>query len=376
MSTTREAKRGLLGRRSYLKIAGAAILGTMMTATAAASDHETVTVPEDERRVVEVGDSETLENVTYDVTASGAGVTIIATGTDWTIRNVAVDGQVDMGNRTVLGVADTGGGTSRIENVWLGDGSVYEENGATGLWVDPAHDGHLEIERVNIQEMSDNGFYCSAPGTDWGAGGTVVIRDCYAANCWISQFRLAEGSVENCTASVTDDRQYRRGRGVWAWSPGPVEVRDCNFDMNGHHYSFVAGANEEGSRIDVFSTEWDDQFHDGWRTIDDGTVNFECGNGNDPQNVVPDGCPTSAAEAVGAEEDDPGDDGSEDDGSEEDDESGTDEPEDGGSSVDDYRDDETGDVEIDGFQDALSDWENGTISTSLLIDVFNAWFGS
>ncbi|MCW8172993.1 hypothetical protein D8S78_16030 [Natrialba swarupiae] len=133
--------------------------------------------------------------------------------------------------------------------------------------------------------MSDNAFYCSAPGTDWGRGGTVALRDCYAANSWVSQYRVAEG-LENCVAAVTDDREYRRGRGLWAWSPGPVDVDGCQFAMNGHHYSFVAGANEE-SRIDVRDTEWDDEFHGGWNTYGDGTVNFKSGSGNDPRNVVP-----------------------------------------------------------------------------------------
>lgn len=362
MGISKSDEDGSFHRRSYLKVTGAAVLGTPFIGTAVASDHKTVTVPKNERKVVEVGDAETLENVTYDVTASGAGVTIVANGTDWTIRNIAVAGAVDMGNRTIIGAADTGGGTSRIKNVWLGDGCLRKEDGATGIWVDPDHEGHLEIERVNVQEMSDNGFYCSAPGTDWGSGGTVAIRDCYAANNWISQYRLAEGTIENCVASVTDSREKRHGRGIWAWSPGPVKVRDSHFDMNGNHYSFVAGANDKGSQIDVFDTEWNDEFHGGWRTIADGTVNFEGGNGNSPQNFVPQGCPTSAAEAVCAEKKKENSEGNE---------SESENP-----LIDDYRSTETGAVEIDGLWDALIDWERGDIGMSLLIDVFSAWFGS
>ncbi len=55
-----------------------------------------------------------------------------------------------MGNATILGVADTDGGTSHIENVYLGDGSVYEEKGDRRLGR-PDHDGHLEIDRVNVK---------------------------------------------------------------------------------------------------------------------------------------------------------------------------------------------------------------------------------
>ncbi|MEY7848448.1 hypothetical protein AB7C87_04510 [Natrarchaeobius sp. A-rgal3] len=301
--SSKTGQTGRIGRRSYLAALGATLLGTSATTTAAASAYDTVTVGNGNRYVCEIGAGETLENTLFDVTAPGAGVTIVAKQSDWTIRNVAVEGEVDMGNATILGVADTDGATSRIENVYLGDGSVYEEKGATGIWVDPDHDGHLEIERVNVQDMSDNAFYCSAPGTDWGSGGTVALRECYAANSWVSQYRVAEGSLENCVAAVTDDREYRRGRGLWAWSPGPVDVEGCQFAMNGHHYSFVAGANDDGSRIDVRDTGWDDEFYGGWTTNGDGTVNFEDGNDTDPKRKVPDGCPTSPEDVFGEEDD-------------------------------------------------------------------------
>ncbi|PGF14373.1 hypothetical protein CP556_22055 [Natrinema sp. CBA1119] len=196
-----------------------------------------------------------------------------------------------MGDACVLCVSDTDRGISRIENVWIGDGAAYEEKGGTGLWVEPAHTGHLVIEGVNIQEMSDNAFYCSAMGA--GGGGTVSLRNCYAADCWVSHYRLAEGRLENCVASVTDCRRYRQGRGVWAWAPGPVEVENCHLDMNGNHYSFVAGANDDPSHITVTDTQWDDGFHGGWAERDGSTIEFTAGNGTDPHNQLPDGCPAS-----------------------------------------------------------------------------------
>lgn len=289
-----------LNRRSCLAVTATAVAGAIGgagTVGAASNEgYETVTVPADERKVVRVDDGGTFENVLFDVTASGAAVTIVAYGSDWTIRNVAVRGQVDMGDEAVIGAADTDGGTSRIENVWLGDGAVYEEKGGTGIWVSPDHDGHLEIDRVNVQRMCDNGFYCSPPGA--GCGGTVALRNCYAANSWVANYRLASGIIEDCVAAVTDDRQYRRGRGVWAWPSGPVVVQGCQFAMNGHHYSFVPGANGEGSDIAVIETQWDDEFHGGWTDHHGGTVYFGGEAGTDPQNVVPEGCPTSAAAAV------------------------------------------------------------------------------
>ncbi|SDK71583.1 hypothetical protein [Natronorubrum texcoconense] len=298
MSLKRTQDVGFLNRRSYLTLTGATVAGMIGgTGTGSATDdgYETVTVPEGKREVVYVNDDETLENVLFDVTACGAGVTIVAYGSGWTIRNIGVRGQVDMDDNTVIGGAVTDGGSARIENVWIGDGAVYEEEGGIGIWLDPEHDGHLTIDRVNVQEMGNNAFYCSSPGGN--GDGTVTFRNCYAANCGIAHYRLARGTVDNCVAAVTDDRQHRQGRGVWAWPSGPVFVKDSQFAMNGNHYSFVPGAEDEGSTMVVVGTQWDDEFRGGWTDHYGGTVHF-VGTGNDPQNTVPAGCPTSVMDAV------------------------------------------------------------------------------
>lgn len=296
-----EREASTISRRSYLGMVGVAIGGATTAKASASTEYERVTVSEGERKTVYLEDGETLENVLFDVTATGASVSINARKkTEWTIRNVAIRGQVDMDEGCVLCVSDSAGGTSRIENVWIGDGAKYAEGNGIGLWVGPEHSGHLDVERVNVQDMADNAFYCSAPGDE--GGGTVALRNCYAANCGITHYRLSEGTIENCVASVTDSRKYRQGRGVWAWSPGPVEVRGCDFDMNGHHYSFLAGANEEPSDILVSDTQWDDEFYDvGWREQDGGTVQFEENNGNDPRNRLPKGCPKSIIDVLPGE---------------------------------------------------------------------------
>jgi len=295
-----------IGRRTYLGGVGATVtaLSTGVTATATADDstYDTVVVPEDDREIVRLEAGETLENVLYDVTAEGAGVTIIAEKSDWTIRNVAVRGRVDMGNEPLIAAADTEGGTSTIETVWLGDGSRYEENGAIGVFVYPEHDGHLEIKQTNVQHMSDNGFYCSAPGLETGEGGTVSFENCFAANNRIAQYRLAEGTLEGCTAAVTDDRRFRTGRGVWGWAPGPIEIKDSQFAMDATQYSFVAGAADEASSIEVSDTQYDDGFEGGVREAHGSTVTLEEGVGTTPERIVPDGCPSSIADVFGEPE--------------------------------------------------------------------------
>ena len=291
-----ERRNSGLTRRSYVRSLAAVAAATTSVAaigTATADDdYEVIELDPGERLVVDVGDGETLENKIYDQSADGAQTVITAYGTDWTVRNVGVKGK-NSGNDAQFGVADTGNGTSTIENVYLGDGAIDQHRAGLGIWVAPEHNGHIDIERVNIQEMGDNSFYCSAPGS--AGGGTVDIDHCYSANSWVSHFRLAEGSVTNSVA--VNDERHQDGRGVWAWPSGPVEVRDCHIAMNGRHYSLVAGA-EGPSQIDVYDTEYDTDYNSGLNEPHGGSVNLYEGNGNNPEDFVPEGCPTSPEEAA------------------------------------------------------------------------------
>ncbi|USZ71701.1 right-handed parallel beta-helix repeat-containing protein [Natronosalvus halobius] len=294
---SRDGNTTLLDRRSYLKLASAsAVAGPALaaaTGNAAAADYDVITVPAGQREVIRVESNETLENTLVDVTADGATVTIAAHGTNWTIRNVGIEGRVTSEN-AVFGVSDRQGGTSRIENVYLGDGATDGHRHGVGLWVAPQHNGHIEIDRVNISEMGDNSFYCSAPGYN-GAGGTVDISNCYSRDSWVSHFRLGEGSVTNCTAVNTS--AHKDGRGIWAWAPGEVTVQDCNLAMNGRHYSVVVGANGGSSTVQMVNTQYDTGYNSGFRRAS-GAIDLESGNGTSPEDVVPEGCPTSAEEAA------------------------------------------------------------------------------
>ena len=281
-----------LTRRSYVRSIAAvatAAVGTAAVGTVTADDVETISLDAGEHRTITVESGDSFENVLIDCTADGSHVTIAAQGTDWTIRNVGIEGRIS-GKDAVFGVADTEGGTSTIENVYLGDGADAGHRIGLGIWVAPEHSGHIDVDRVNIQEMGDNSFYCSAPGG--AGGGTVDIRNSYSANSWVSHFRLSDGTVENCTA--LNDERHEDGRGIWAWSPGTVEVVDCNLQMNGRHYAIEAGANGNGSHVEVSGTEYSTDFHGGVNEVDGSTVALADDCGTDPEDVRPDGCPKSA----------------------------------------------------------------------------------
>ncbi|WP_226479923.1 hypothetical protein [Natrinema amylolyticum] len=303
MSTERTRPTSGLDRRSYLKLAGLAVPAAVssMSVASAADDAESYEVIEARGQTIPVGDGETFANKLIDYT-TGEGCTIDAReSTDWTIRNIGFRGR-KRAPRTVFGLSDTGNGTSVVENVYLGDGSDEvgdSAHGPGGIFVGPEHNGTLEFRNVNVQGFPNNGIYASAPATEGkGSKGSIHIDGCYAADCGISHYRVGgDGdTITNSTAVLTESGYD--GRGVWAWAPGEVNVRDCQFAMDGRHYSFVVGANDSPSRLSITDTEWDDGFHGGWATRYGGSITFEEGNGNNPKDIVPEDCPASITDAL------------------------------------------------------------------------------
>ncbi|EMA38961.1 right-handed parallel beta-helix repeat-containing protein [Halobiforma nitratireducens] len=226
----------LLGRRSYLTMAGTAAATTVAAvgSAAASSDYDVVEVPAGGTHSIRLNDGDTLENVLIDISARGAEYNIHAVGNDITIRNVGVRGQWDNTSQTsplIMAVPDPNS-TSRIENVYLGDGArgnTYP-NGPTGIFVAALHAGTIEIDSVNIQDMPDNAVYASSPGNpprhpNTGNDGVVRITNSYAADCNAGGFRIGTdgSSVENCVM-VNNDRNF------WGYF-NETDVRDS--DMSG-----------------------------------------------------------------------------------------------------------------------------------------------
>ncbi|WP_255190682.1 hypothetical protein [Natronobeatus ordinarius] len=294
-------------RRSYVRslaAVAAATTGAAMVGSAAADDdYETITLSSGEARTINVSDGETFENKLIDVSADGAGVTIIADGSDWTIRNIGFRGRHSL-DGPIFGVADTGDGESTIENVYMGDGTDaprQQRYPSHGIWVTPHHSGHLEIDGVYVYDANDNAFYASAPGSNGnGQLGSVHIKNCYARDNWVSSFRLARGRVENCVAVNTDSG--RNGRPLWVWPTGrhddEVEVVDCHFIAGPYDYAAVLGADSPGRPVDVYmeNVQTDGTIHE---NSNDLTLRDGGDNGNDARHFVPEGCPESPEEAAG-----------------------------------------------------------------------------
>ena len=293
-----------LSRRNYVRsLAAVATAATSLGAAGAATAQDDYEVIEAANQYITLEDGETWENKLIDMT-TGQDFTVAAQSKDWTIRNVGFKGKNTSGaGSATFGVSDAGG-SSTIENVYLGDGSDDRNasssgHGQTAVWVNPNHAGHIDIRNANIQGFADNAIYGSAPGKENGNGGTVHIDRCFAANCYVAHYRIGSaGSKVTNSCVYVDDEEYV-GRGVWAWAPGEIEVENCQLQMNGHHTAIDAGANGRATDVLVRDTEYD---QGGTVESAGSTIQIESGNGNDPEAYIPKGTPTSPEEAAAGDD--------------------------------------------------------------------------
>ncbi|SDQ94736.1 hypothetical protein [Natronobacterium texcoconense] len=290
-----------LTRRNYVRsLAAVATAATSLGAAGTAAADDDYEVIEAEGQTISIDSGETWENKLIDMT-TGQDIIVNAHGTDWTIRNVGFKGENTSGTGSAtFGISDSDpSGSSTVENVYLGDGTDSRNgsssgHGQTAFWVDPDHAGHIDFENVNIQGFADNAIYASAPGN--AGGGTIHIDSSFAANCYVSHFRLAtEGSKVTNSSVYVDDSGYQ-GRGIWAWAPGTVEVEGCQIEMNGHNVAIDAGANGNPTEVLVSDTDYDEVAGIGENA--GSTVELEDDVGTDPDAFIPDGVPRSPEEAA------------------------------------------------------------------------------
>jgi hypothetical protein len=236
---SRRTTPGLPGRRTYLKGIGAYVAGRVMIGVSGrtrAAKHTTHEVDAGGTFEKRVRSDETFENALVDVSAENAGFDIVATGSDWTIRNVGIsgtNGSEAAGSAFRLQVAKGSSGT--FENVYIGDGAVDGDN--AGVFVPTAHAGTLTIRRCHVAGWPDNGIYASAPGREErnGQGGIVRIVDSYAYNNNIAGFRLGTdgSSIERSVVHVESDvpnnaAGKENARGIWVKEGGTVDIENCD----------------------------------------------------------------------------------------------------------------------------------------------------
>ncbi|WP_226007314.1 hypothetical protein [Natrinema salinisoli] len=300
-STPTAGRNSELTRRNYVRsIAAVATAATAIGGAGTAAAQDDYEVIEAQGQTITIDAGQTWENKLIDMT-TGQDIVVTAHSSDWTIRNIGFKGENTSGTGSAtFGISDTSGGTCTVENVYLGDGSSSGNgnpngHGQTAFWVAPDHNGHIDFKNVNIQNFADNAIYGSAPGNK--GGGTIHIDSSFAANCYVSHFRLGtEGSKVTNSSVYVDSSEGYVGRGIWAWAPGTVEVEGCQIEMNGQNNAIVAGANGNPTEVTVTDSDYDDQA--GISEEAGSSVQLGDGVGTDPEAVIPEGVPTSPEEAA------------------------------------------------------------------------------
>lgn len=242
-----------------------------------------------------ISDNESFTNKLLDVTASGAAYQILATGTDWTIRNIGVRGQFNTHtNGSWIRCYDPSG-SSVIENLYFPGAETpgHDYDGPYGIYVHNNHGGDLLVKNVNIQNMQDNGIYASGPGngsehSEPGEGGTVRIEDSYFESNANANTRLGtEGSY--CKNVVGWNGLHR---GHWQYYERSRLI-DCDYGGNNSHDIDIGGSSwdkQSTAALTVESTRYETTEVDG-QGINGSSVGA-------PQQRIPKGVPTSAAEAA------------------------------------------------------------------------------
>ncbi|WP_436346746.1 hypothetical protein [Natronorubrum sp. FCH18a] len=284
-NTSNRLERGTIDRRSYLKLASATAVAAGASTglvSAAGSDYETISA---RGQTIRIGSGETWENKLIDL-GNGNRINIVATGTNWTIRNIGITGTWHHSTHDyIFSLADTGGNTSTLENVYAGEGDPRASSNERGgvVWVSPDHSGRLEVTDVNFSIAGALGIYGSAPGSNSnGSGGEIHLRNCYGNDCHHTAFRIPDNgsSVRNCVSYKSGSRTAARSAWVWEGNfGGSATFEDCHFITNGAGAGLVTNGNPNLSLSNL-------------RT-DDGT-----GDARNPEHFIPESCPESAEEAA------------------------------------------------------------------------------
>lgn len=268
------------------------------------SGYDVITIESGEHRIFDVHDDfdGVMENILFDCTSDDSSIEIDGNqGPSFTIRNVAVDGILDnheLSDHNLLKIRLDDGEVGEIINCYFGDG-CYEgqEHGNNGLQHSDESSGTLYMDGVNIQWFDDNGCY-AAEAKD--SGGTNEIQNCYFAHNNISQLRLGgDGAyVRNSTLWTDVNEQNCGGQRGGNRDCGEKALRmergsngvlaeNCNIFSTGRAVHVIE--NTSGTIRDCEIS--------GSIDVEDSTLDEE-NIGDNPENVVPDGCPSAPLEAV------------------------------------------------------------------------------
>lgn len=264
----------------------------------AAEDYDYVTVSG--HLQITIDDGDVLSNKLYDITNSGAHVTIMDSpawrGTpsdNYELRNLGFKGTVPSPGEFTFSLGCRT--EALVDNIYLGDGAAAypvapsnHHRHPGGIIVAPRHRGTLHFRGINTQNWCDNAMYCSAPGDVGGkANATVIIENCYSTNNMVTCYRFGQDDqLINSYGRIGPNDQ----RVVWSkyGSACDLTIDGCELEDAGGATAIQLGS---GTITRVKNTSYSNTNGPGQ------FVNLG-GNDRSPSSFMPAGCPSTPEEAA------------------------------------------------------------------------------
>ncbi|UPV74360.1 hypothetical protein M0R89_17725 [Halorussus limi] len=254
----RSSDDSLLDRRSYLKMAGAAAATVgaagVSANSAEAASYDTIKVPANTKKVIDVNGGETFENKLIDITADGAHVKLMTHGSGWTVRNVGVKGENNNmdGTYGTFYLRCTEDGEALAENIYMGDGAADRcGHAAVSDW---ANAGTVTIRNIHVQGWAADGMYMSHAGNHVKQTmGVTQVENAYLKNNNIENCRLGTpGSyikdsvvhVESQDAVPSNESGQTNARGIWFKEQSGLKAINCDISVKGSHAVFASNEGE------------------------------------------------------------------------------------------------------------------------------------
>lgn len=250
-------------------------------------EYETITVPEDTHRTIDISTDEMFKDVLIDITRRGASVTIETHGTGWWIRNVGIRGTQSADEPAML-LADNGERISRLLHVYLGDGADPQTS-ASAVELKHNHTGRLWAYDTTVRGWTDPGFDSSAPVGN--GGGHVRYKSCYAANNHGANYLTGDDTLVD---SLAIDHS---GRGRALWALGDTSCQNCDLNTGGKSYAAHAGTSGRVGSVTLTDSRYDAGHRNSFRAKGDSSVEL-VNTTRGPNETPPASAPASAIDAA------------------------------------------------------------------------------
>jgi len=337
----------LLGRRSYLKLAGSAVAASgLLASTARQSTAQTNTIDISDGEAIDpylenIGDGEVLSvpegtyefhgasvsandwtvvgnGATFDaqgdalLSLAGSGWTFggvefqvesgnvrcLPKGENWTLENLAWNGPNTQGSPLVRPYVSTGA-EAIVRNCWFGDG-MGTRVGESAIKANSDGNGNYSVEGdlyVNGCYFYQNTCYAAASAGP-GQPGRVHFDSCYFEDAYLAGIRTGSlngtCNVTNCVINLEDmdnvpetSSGATNSRGIWAYW-GEVVVEDTHIYTPGKA-ALLASSSKGDASITAKNCEVVGAIGSG---VSQSSV------GSDPSRTPPSGCVTTPSEAA------------------------------------------------------------------------------